>query len=361
MSDARELARWLWVQGHRNPGDGGDRLGGCYAHPEGTESGAWAAPSRGWLASRLHRLAALPPPRRAVSRPRLFVELCAGLAAVSLRLQGGPRCRPPVSRMGSKAGYAKAVLAVLGLRAGQGADRYLWAEADDGCRALLAAYPRPEVLREAAAVIRGWADEEPRALWERLRAEGPIRGADGGEVARWAFVAGAAYRRGEPASGYDDAFGRVANGAKWSAGDPRSVFAERVGDWPGWPPVAIAADAREVTPPDDCDGVVVFLDPPYAGCTGYGHDLTRAEVLALARRWHDAGATVAVSEAVPLADALPGTWHAVDLTGARIGQRRTFSATTTEWLTTNRTPAWVPARQEALPFGRTEPAREVAK
>ena len=51
-------------------------------------------------------------------RPRLFVELCAGLASVSLRLQGGARCRPPVSRMGNKAGYSQAILAALGILAG---------------------------------------------------------------------------------------------------------------------------------------------------------------------------------------------------------------------------------------------------
>ncbi len=122
--------------------------------------------------------------------PALFVELCAGLGSVSLRLQGGPFCRPPVSRMGNKAGYAEAILHVLGLRAGQGAGAFLWCEPDDGCRALLQAYPQPDILREAAEIIRSWADEDPRELWERLRAEGPIRGASGGEVARHCVITG---------------------------------------------------------------------------------------------------------------------------------------------------------------------------
>jgi hypothetical protein len=118
----------------------------------------------------------------------LFIELTAGLGSVSLRLQGGPHCRPPVSRMGNKAGYAGAILEVLGLRSGQGAEAFLWCEPDDGCRALLQAYPQPEVLREAAEIIRSWADEDPRELWERLRAEEPIRGASGGEVARHVYI-----------------------------------------------------------------------------------------------------------------------------------------------------------------------------
>ena len=106
--------------------------------------------------------------------PRCFLELPAGLASVSLRLHGGPGCRPPISRMGNKAGYAEAILWTLGLTAGRGADRYLWAEADDDVAALLRCYPDATMLRAVADIIRGWKDEEPRALWERLRARTQI-------------------------------------------------------------------------------------------------------------------------------------------------------------------------------------------
>lgn len=112
-----------------------------------------------------------------MSRPRLFAELPAGLASVSLRLHGGPNCRPPISRMGNKAGYAEVILAALGLRSGQGAGRYLWAEADPDVAALLRCYPDADMLRRVAEIIRGWKDEEPRALWERLRAERRARAA----------------------------------------------------------------------------------------------------------------------------------------------------------------------------------------
>jgi len=125
----------------------------------------------------------------------LFVELCAGTAAVSLRLHGGPKARPPVSRMGSKRGYAQAILNACGLRSGQGAGHYLWCEPDPGVRLLLEAYRDPELAREAAAIIRGWKDEEPRAPWERLRAEGPPRGPGPREVARWVWVEGRSLQR----------------------------------------------------------------------------------------------------------------------------------------------------------------------
>jgi hypothetical protein len=141
----------------------------------------------------------------------LFVEGCAGLGSMSLALQHGRHCKPPVSRMGNKHGYALAILRVMGLRPGQGAEQYLWCEPDAGCRALLTAYTDPALMREAAEIIRGWRDEDPRELWERLRAEGPIRGFDAREVGRWVQV-----------GAFDPANERVGK-SKWGAGDPRDV------------------------------------------------------------------------------------------------------------------------------------------
>ena len=91
-------------------------------------------------------------------RPRLFCEFPAGLASVSLRLQGGAHCRPPISRMGNKQGYAKLILGTLGLHSGQGAGGYWWAEADADVAALLRIYPDPaafvgEVLLDGRADI----------------------------------------------------------------------------------------------------------------------------------------------------------------------------------------------------------------
>jgi hypothetical protein len=120
----------------------------------------------------------------------LFVELCAGTAALSLRL-AAKHARPPVSRMGAKTGYADVILRVLGLRPGQGADRYLWCEPDAGVRLLLHAYTDRALAQAAAEIIRSWKDEEPRALWERLRAEGPAKcpeGLSAREVARWVWL-----------------------------------------------------------------------------------------------------------------------------------------------------------------------------
>jgi hypothetical protein len=78
----------------------------------------------------------------------------------------------------------------MGLHPGQGAEHYLLCEPDPGCRLLLEAYRDRALAQAAAEHIRGWKDEEPRALWERLREEGPAKcpPVDPREVARWARI-----------------------------------------------------------------------------------------------------------------------------------------------------------------------------
>ena len=345
------------------------------------------------------------------NRCPLFVELCAGTAALSLRLHH-PRARPPVSRMGAKTGYADVILRCMGLRPGQGSadgTRYLWCEPDKGVRLLLHAYRDRALALAAAQVIRGWADEEPRALWERLRAEGPAvcPPVDAREVARWLWVAQRAYRQGEPQSGGPV---QIGDGGRWAQPleeslpgaptlpatitadardiDPREVAraarlltanrlinldpetwrntgeggtthggaefctpaaaladaVEGVPEVPG----AVVDDARAVDPPKLPPGVVVYIDPPYLNTTGYAHKFRRSEWLPIVRRWAEAGALVVVSEARRILPLLSEGWHAVEITGERKGQKRTFSKQQREWLTMSRPPAWRPSEQMGL-------------
>lgn len=347
----------------------------------------------------------------------LFVELCAGTAALSLRLHRR-HARPPVSRMGAKTGYADAILRILGFRPGQGAAHYLWCEPDPGVRLLLEAYRDAELARAAAAIIRGWADEDPRALWERLRAEGPPRlPATGAEVARWQVLGAWAFRQGEPASGFvasathdrpgcpggrqsvdsmSTSLSRAPTLPATIHPDARTVDPREVARW-AWvqrrthpgnersflhqvPVKPVANPARQglrwtheqpaplfealpvieativdnaglIEPgPDLPPGTVAYMDPPYVNTTGYGHDLPRADVVALARRWAEAGAMVAISEAEPIGDLVAEGWHAVRIDGERKGPARTFSKQKDEWLTLSNAPTWTPTTQGRLPF-----------
>lgn len=275
----------------------------------------------------------------------LFVELCAGLASVSLVLQGGAKARPPVSRMGNKRGYASAILWACGLRQGQGAERYLWCEPDPGCSALLRAYGQPEVLREAAEIIRGWKDEEPRALWERLKAEGPIRSSEAGEVARWSFVHQGSFQNKGPDAGIGRPQGKPGGDGFGAKRPLTEEIPDSLARGPTFPAITVHPDAREIDPPDLPAGSVVFIDPPYVNTTGYGHDLPRADVVAMARAWRDAGSLVCISEQEPIPELIADGWHALDITSTRKGQKRTFSKQQAEWLTMSEPPKWKPSEQ----------------
>jgi hypothetical protein len=292
----------------------------------------------------------------------LFVELCAGTAAVSLRL-AQPKARPPVSRMGAKTGYADAILYHLHLQPGQGAESYLWCDPDPGVRLMLEAYRDPALAREAADVIRSWADEDPRALWDRLRAEGALSGVTGREVARLAVVDAGAHPGGGGFRGLHirrpsvDGFipssleisrrlaallwtqRRSAHGKGGDYREPNEthrIAPDAPADQVDALPMLGATIYPAAIPPQaNARGAVVYIDPPYQNTTGYAHDLPRAEVERLALAWAEAGATVAISEAEPIA--LPG-WEHVEITGERKGQKRTFSRQQSEWLTIWRAP-----------------------
>ena len=258
----------------------------------------------------------------------LLVELCAGTAALSLRLHE-EGARPPVSRMGAKTGYADIILERMGLVPGQTADAYLWCEPDPGVRLLLLAYTDATLARAAADVIRGWAKEDPRALWERLTAEGPVRAPEPREVARWAIVTGNSVQK---RPGVDpDWFTRPTGEGQKSAG----AYAADLDDLPELPATVLV---EAVEPPRLPEGSWVYIDPPYQGTTGYAHDLPREEVVRLARLWREAGAHVCISEAEPIPDLVDEGWHVVEITGDRKGQKRTFSKQKREFLTMSREP-----------------------
>ena len=345
------LGQWAWRRG--DPASGVNA--GLLADREPTPTGGNGARARTCeQEAALLEGAALDWMLTTSDRVPVFVELCAGLASVSLMLQGGKHARPPVSRMGNKHGYSLALLRVMGLRPGQGAEHYLWCEPDAGCRALLHAYTDREVMQEAAAIIRGWKDEDPRALWERLRAEGPIRLAESREVARKVLLWRWSFSQRGPGGEHHEGAGYGGPGSKCGdfVGRDESLGCDRTARnalrIPTLLPATVHPDARTVEPPSLPPGVVAYIDPPYVGTTGYGNDLPRAEVIELARRWADAGAKVYISEAEPLPALMADGWFSVEITSQRIGQKRTFSKQQREWVTCSHEPAWRPAEQVAL-------------
>lgn len=82
---------------------------------------------------------------------------------------------------------------------------------------------------------------------------------------------------------------------------------------------------------------LVYLDPPYAGTTGYGSGCTRTQVIALANRCLRQGAAVMASEAEPLTE-LKG-WRTKQIAGPRT-DGSPFKGKQAEWVTYCK-PKWV--------------------
>jgi hypothetical protein len=169
------------------------------------------------------------------------------------------------------------------------------------------------------------------------------RKVDPREVARWVLGGVWSYRQGEIASGF------IGPGQRRQ---DTTATATAVTSVPTLH-ATITDDARKVDPPQLPAGTVAYMDPPYLGTTGYSHDLGRGAVLELARKWADAGAFVAISEAEPIAALVAEGWSTVEITGERVGQKRTFSKQQREWLTMSRPPAWKPSEQIGLFHGRS--------
>lgn len=89
---------------------------------------------------------------------------------------------------------------------------------------------------------------------------------------------------------------------------------------------------------------LVYLDPPYAGSTGYpGGTLGRGEVVGLARAWQAAGAHVVISEAEPIAALCDAGWGSERVDAGRKDTSR-FRGKQEEWIT-------IGSPEDAAPLG----------
>jgi hypothetical protein len=189
--------------------------------------------------------------------------------------------------------------------------------------------------RKRDGTIRRWASgpstgkQDARRLWERLRKERPEASPE--REGAWCYYNGNGYRGGNGDSGFVDA----------EAGDRFGGFKRREGSalldtLAPLPATVVCGRAEDVPTPPDCSRVLVYIDPPYLNTTGYAHEFDRAAVVAVARRWAEAGAHVVISEAEPIPELVADGWTFADIADARIGQRRTFSRQQREVLTSNR-------------------------
>lgn len=279
---------------------------------------------------------------------RLWLDLCCGSLAVTLRLIGGHDAPPPpASYMGGKRRWAESILDLMGVR-GQRPERVVLCDAGEWgafWQAVLVDGHGPAVV----AQLRQWArdGEQGEALWHELESVGvpddPAERAAAFVALQHASVGAKPVRAADGwwvTSGYAGLHASAALKGFRERLLPHTI-ADRLQAVLGldWPPVTVlrALDDAQAEP-----GAVAYIDPPYAGTTGYG--LPEVDVPALAARLAAQGARVAVSEGRPLP--FDG-WHHARPQPGRTWQARTFGPTD-EWLTCNFEPALLPVQMEML-------------
>jgi hypothetical protein len=274
-----------------------------------------------------------------------LVELYAGTAALSLHLFG---LKPPVSRIGSKQGYAAAIAEMLGLAQTDGIHlqqvlptRVILVDTDPWVCATL----RALVAGHGPAVAGCLEAYRPtKAEWEceraLLRLDG-ISGTSVADAAKWLYVT-AASRGG--VGGFKGGHIRRPSVNGWIPSIPSLCY--RLQAFNTKLPFEVRCmRAEDVLPFGDS---VVYMDPPYPGRTGYpGVEVVRDNRPQNWRlKWLEAGATLALASpdgaafvwtGVPASSsAVPNTpfrYRCVELTHLRKGQtRRSLTRSSEEWL-----------------------------
>lgn len=217
-----------------------------------------------------------------------WIEPCAGMLTVGLKLRDRAAL-PPIAWMGGKRAYAASILHGLGVHAGAGCADLVVADAG-AAGTFWRTLTGPDGER-LCATLEHWAATEPRTATSERELYERLRPTVSNDPAAWLVVAGWSFRAGDPSSCW---------GASSAADKGARVPMARLARLARLAAVAasgctVYSDAREI-PIEVVGRTVVYIDPPYAGTTGYAASLSRADVIGLACRWSDAGAEVLISE-----------------------------------------------------------------
>lgn len=267
-----------------------------------------------------------------------FVELCAGMVGVSMRLA---RRNVLLKYRGGKYRLAPDIIDVGVIKR---PSRYIWAEANPHARRFLQTFSDPDVADGAVKIIQSWVDEGPYAVknrWVELAKLFDAKSFRSLDVSDEEHCA--SFFLWRQIEGMHRAPAVYLLGLALAEGAQKNDEIKRH-DWIFYQAQACAKNfsGMKATIYDDAASVkpfknaVVYLDPPYAGTRGYSQfDLPREQVVEIAKDWDRAGAQVIVSEGSPVEELVLEGWHT-----CRISDRTGFQpgVCSPEHLTTNRVP-----------------------
>jgi hypothetical protein len=257
----------------------------------------------------------------------VFVELCAGLASVTLSMFD---LKPPVSRIGAKTGYTAVLRKHLGLTPWKQGAYFLLVDSDPAvCNVLHellqpSHYPGWDVAGEIASLF----EEPPRDVRDFCAGQRYRLGPRG--AATWLLWTASsrggiggfkgAHKLRPNVDGFIPSRKSLAKRVKAITELSRGCLSHHF--------EIRCCSAHEVQP---IPGATVYIDPPYENSQEYG-DYFLSALKGTADAWRSAGCLVAVSERVPLP--WGKGWRHVNITKERVGQcRRSMTRSTEEWLT----------------------------
>lgn len=256
-------------------------------------------------------------------------------------------------RMGSKGRYAHAILARMGLQPGEGAERFVWCDADDGARLLMRSYLNRDMRNEAARTLRSFrrqTTDARRRLWQQLKEQGPLRvgpAATGSELARWMRVCGS----NRLVNLCPQTWRNTGSGGSTFGGDQFFTLSGHLADrleatsmFDGTPAqfavhacvCSAMAVVQTAVRRQSMRGVRVLIDPPYEGTSPYAHTYPHAQVVQDALQWQEVAGpqcVVAVCESEPVAELVERGWHATEITHESAWGSKKFSRSKREWMT----------------------------